>query len=195
MKISAQDVKKLRDETSVSMMTCKKALIDAGGDMAKAKQILRQQGQKVAEKKLVRETSQGIIASYVHNNLKVGALVELHCETDFVAKNKEFQKLGQELALQVVGFSPLYVSPDYIPTKDLKKQEELYREEFGDQKLAGDKLEKAVQSKLEKFKKENSLLSQPYFREGSKTIEDLVNASIAKLGENIQIKRFERYQI
>ncbi len=195
MKTSAQDVKKLREETGISIMMCKNALIKTNGDFKEAKKHLREQGEKIAAKKLVRETQQGIIASYIHNNLKIGAMIEIHCETDFVAKNEEFQNLCKELAIQVAGYNPLYISPDYIAKADLKKQEMLYRDEFGGRKLTGEKLEKAVQSKLEKFKKENSLLSQPYFKDEKKTIEDLIKIAIARLGENIQIKRFARYQI
>jgi elongation factor Ts len=195
MKISAQDVKKLREETGISIMMCKKALIETNGNLKEAKRHLRKQGEKIAAKKLVRETHQGIIASYIHNNLKIGAMIEVHCETDFVAKSKEFQQLCKELVIQIAGYSPLYISPDYITKADLEKQEILYRDEFSGRKLAGKKLEKAVQSKLEKFKKENSLLSQPYFKDEKKTVEDLIKITIARLGENIQIKRFTRYQI
>ena len=195
MQVSANDVKKLRDQIGVSMMACKKALLEANGDIEEAKKLLRKQGQKVVEKKLIRETNQGIIVSYVHGNSKLGAMVEVHCETDFVAKNKEFQQLCKDLALQIVGYNPLYVSPDYISEVDLKKQEKLYNEEFTGQKLTGDILKKAVASKLEKFKKENALLSQPYFRDEKKTVEDVIAGAITKLGENIQVKQFVRYQI
>ncbi len=195
MKTSAQDVKKLRGETGVSIMMCKNALMKTDGDFKEAKKYLRKQGEKIAAKKLIRETHQGIITSYIHNNLKIGSMIEVHCETDFVAKNKEFQNLCRELAIQIAGYNPLYISPDYIAENDLKKQEMLYRDEFSERKLTGETLEKAVQSKLEKFKKENSLLSQPYFKDEKKTVEDLIKISIARLGENIQIKRFARYQI
>ncbi|MFA6436726.1 MAG: translation elongation factor Ts [Candidatus Paceibacterota bacterium] len=195
MNISAQDVKKLREETGVSMMACKKALTDAKGDFKKAKEILRGQGEKVAEKKLTRETNQGIIHAYIHGNQKIGAIVEVHCETDFVAKNTEFKEFCKELTLQITGYNPIYLSPDYIPEEDLKKQEKLFREEFIGQKLQGERLEKAITSKIDKFKKENSLLSQSYFRDESKTIDQLLKEIIARLGENIQITRFTRYQI
>jgi elongation factor Ts len=195
MNISAQDVKKLREETGVSMMACKKALTDAKGDFQKAKEILRGQGEKVAEKKLTRQTNQGIIHAYIHGNQKVGALVEVHCETDFVAKNAEFKEFCKELTLQIAGYNPTYLSPDYISEEDLKKQEKLFREEFVGQKLQGERLEKSLISKLDKFKKESSLLSQSYFRDESKTIDQLLKEIIARLGENIQITRFTRYQI
>jgi len=195
MKTSAQDVKKLREETGISIMMCKNALLKTDGDFKEAKKYLREQGEKIAAKKLIRETHQGIIASYIHNNLKIGAMIEVHCETDFVAKNEEFQNLCKELAIQVAGYNPSYVSSDYIAESDLKKQEMLYRDEFSGRKLTKERIEKAVQSKLEKFKKENSLLSQPYFKDEKKTIEDLIKIAIARLGENIQVKRFVRYQI
>jgi elongation factor Ts len=195
MNISASDVKKLREETGVSMMTCKKALEEAKGNFDEAKKILRGQGEKVAEKKLARSTNQGLVYAYVHNNQKIGAMVEVHCETDFVAKNEEFKELCKELALQVAGYSPIYVSSEYIPEEDLKKQEKLFREEFGGQEIKGERLEKAVTSKLDKFKKENSLLSQAYFRDESKTVDKLIKETVARLGENIQIERFTRYQI
>jgi len=195
MQILAKDVKKLRDQTGISMMACKKALTEANGNIDEAKKLLKKQGEKLAEKKLSRDTQQGVVSSYIHNNSRVGAIIEVHCETDFVAKNKEFQKLCQELAIQVTGFSPLYISTKDIPEEDIKRQKELYKKEFSSQNLNGDRLEKAIESKLEKFKKENSLLSQPYFRDEKKTVEELIHASIAKLGENIQVKRFTRYQI
>jgi elongation factor Ts len=195
MKISAQQVKQLREATGVSMMACKKALAEAEGDQAKAKHLLRKKGQKVAEKKLIRTTNQGNITSYIHNNGKIGALVEVHCETDFVAKNKDFKKLCGEIALQVVGYDPLYVSPDYIPEEDLKEKEKVFKEELIAQGLKEAILKKALVSKLNKFKEERSLLSQPYFRNDKKTVNDIIQEAIAKLGENIQVQRFTRYQI
>ncbi len=195
MQISAQQVKQLREITGISMMACKKALIEAEGDIAKAQKILKKQGAKVAAAKLLRETHQGLIASYIHNNQKIGVLVEVHCETDFVAKSDEFQKLCHELAVQIAGYSPLYVSPDYIPQEELEKQEKLFRQDYESQGLTSERLEKAVKSRLEKFKKENSLLSQPYFRDESKTIKDIIQEAITKTGENIQVKRFTRYQL
>ena len=195
MAISAQEVKKLRDITGVSIMACKKALTEANGDIDEAQRILRKQGQKVAEKKLTRETNQGLVVSYIHNNNRLGSLVEVHCETDFVAKNSDFQKLCKEIAIQVTGYNPLYISADYIPKEDLEKKEKLFREDYSSQGLEGERLEKAVKSHLEKFKEENSLLSQPYFRDTKRTVEDLIQETIAKVGENIQVKRFVRYQI
>lgn len=195
MKINAEQVKQLRETTGVSIMACKKALAEASGDLDKAKQILKKQGEKVADKKVARVTSQGLIECYVHSNGKIGAMVEVHCETDFVARNKDFKNLCKELALQIAGYAPTYVSPDYIPEEDLKKQKKMYEEDFSTQGLDKERLVKAVEAKLEKFKKENALLSQPYFRDEQKTIEDLIRQTIAKLGENIQVKRFTRYQI
>jgi len=195
MEISAKEVKKLREETGVSMMVCKKALIEAKGNVEEAKKILKKQGEKVAEVKLARVTHQGKIEAYIHNNAKVGALVEVHCETDFVAKNADFQQLCRELALQIAGYNPLYISPDYIPEEDLKKQRKLFEDDYKSQGLQGERLKKAIAGRLEKFTKENSLLSQPYFRDESKTVEGVVKEMIARLGENIQIKNFTRYQI
>jgi elongation factor Ts len=195
MDIPAKDVKQLREETGISMMACKNALIEAGGDFEKAKKCLRTQGEKVAEKKLARNTNQGIVASYIHGDNKIGALVELHCETDFVAKNEDFKKLAKELAIQVVGYNPLYVSEDYVPEEDINEKTKLFKEEFKGQKIEGDRLEKALTSKIDKFKRDNALLSQKYFREESKTIDQFIKETVAKLGENIQIKSFTRYQI
>ena len=195
MNISAKEVKQLREQTGISMMACKKALIDANGDFEEAKKGLRIQGEKVAEKKLARNTNQGIIASYIHGDNKTGALVELHCETDFVGKNEDFKKLAKELAIQVVGYNPLYISQDYVPEEDIKEKTKLFKEELKGQKVEGDRLEKALSSKLEKFKRESALLSQKYFRDQSKTIDQLIKEMVAKLGENIQIKHFDRYQI
>jgi len=195
MEISAKEVKQLREETGVSMMACKKALIEAKGNIEEAKKILKRQGVKVAETKVARVTHQGRIEAYIHSNSKIGTLIEVHCETDFVAKNTDFQKLCKELALQIVGYNPLYISPDYIPAEDLKKQQKLFEDDYKSQGLTGERLKKAVEGRLEKFTQENSLLSQPYFRDTSKTVQDMVTETIARLGENIQVKNFTRYQI
>ena len=194
-KIDLRLVKQLRQKTGVSVMACREALIEAHGNLKKAEEILRKQGKEFAQKKVERETHQGLIDAYIHTNGKIGALIEVHCETDFVAKTKEFKTLCHELALQVAGYNPSYISPEYIPREDLEKQKKVIEQEFKLRGLTGQRLKKATESKLEKFKKENSLLKQPYFRNEQITVEDLINQAIAKLGENIRVKRFVRYEI
>lgn len=193
--ITAQQVKQLRDRTGVSMMACKEALVSSDGDIEKAIQLLKKRGQTAALKKGERSTKEGIIAAYVHSNHKLGALVELHCETDFVARNTEFQELGRQLAIQVVGFDPQYISLDEAPEEEKNKlKKEIDQELKLDNK--GDEIkEKAVQSKLEKIMRERSLLTQPYYKDQEKTVEELIKEKIVKLGENIKVARFVRFSL
>jgi len=193
--IKASDVKKLRDQTGAPMMKAKEALKEASGDVAKAVEILRKKGAEVAAEKASREASEGIIASYIHNNNKVGVMVELNCETDFVARNEEFQQLGKDIAMQIAAMNPLVVSPDDIDENILEKEKEVYLEQLKDEKKPEDIKAKIVEGKLKKFAEENSLLKQPFIKDEKRTIETLITDLVGKLKENIQVNRFVRYQI
>jgi elongation factor Ts len=192
---SVEELKQLRDETGVSISECKKALDQSGGDVEKAKEILRKSGQDLAGKKSSREANQGIIESYVHANRKVGVLLDLRTETDFVAKSDEFKDLAHEICLQIAAMSPWYVKEEDIPEEISKKEEEIYKEQLKDSDKPAEILENVIKGKIEKRKKEISLLSQPWVKDTSKTIKNLIEEKIAKIGENIVVEKFIRYEI
>ncbi len=188
-------IKQLREETGVSLGQCKKAIEEAGGDLEKAKEILRKWGEDLAGKKSSRSTNEGIIESYIHANGKIGVLVVLKCETDFVARNPEFKELAHNLALHIAAAAPEYLSEEDIPEEVIEKEKNLYREQFKNSGKPEEIIEKIIQGKLETFKKEKVLLNQPYIKDDSKTIRELLNQYISKLGENITIEKFVRLEI
>ncbi len=195
MAISAQMVKALRDKTGAGMMDCKKALVECEGDEEKAVAWLRQKGLSKAAKKAGRSTSEGLIGSYIHSNGKIGVMVELQCETDFVARNEKFQEVAKDLAMQIAATSPLCVSPDELPQENLEKEKAIYRE----QALAEGKpekiVDKIVEGRVQKYYKEVCLLEQVFIKDDKKVIKDLINDLIAVLGENIQVGRFVRFAL
>ncbi|MFN3301685.1 MAG: translation elongation factor Ts [Patescibacteria group bacterium] len=188
-------IKKLRERTGAGILDCQKALSETKGDLEKAEEILRKKGQKIVASKSQRETKAGIIGVYLHNNERVAALVELACETDFVAKNKEFKELAHDLAMQIVAMNPLYIKPEDIPQEILEKEKEIYREEMAKEKKPANILEKIIEGKLEKFYQTVCLLKQPFIKDQNIRIEDLIKTKIARLGENIQVKRFIRFEM
>lgn len=188
-------LKQLRAETGVSFAECKKALEESGGDLEKAKEVLRQRGQKIAELKSVREAGQGIIEVYLHPNRKIGVMVDLRCESDFVARSQEFQQLAHEIALQIAAMEPLYVKPEDIPEEFIAGERKIYQEQFAGSGKPQKLIDEIVEGKLKKYKEEVSLLSQPWIRDETKTIQDLIREYIAKIGENIVVKRFMRFEI
>ena len=193
MAVQASDVKKLRQATGAGMMDCKKALDEAAGDVDKAVEVLRKRGIAKAAKKVARETTEGLVGSYVHGNGKVATLVELNCESDFVARNEEFQQLLKDLCMQVAAAAPLAVTPDELPQDVVEKEKEIYRSE-----MAGKPdhvIDKIIEGKLRKFYEEKCLLEQPFIKDDKKKIKDLLTETIAKLGENIQVHRFARFQV
>lgn len=192
MGVSAEEVRKLRDRTGVPLMDCKRALVETDGDMDKAVQVLREKGKAKARKKSGRETGEGVIGSYVHNNDKLGVLAEVACETDFVARSDEFQELVKELCMQIAAMGPLAVSKEDLPEEELEKERQIYREQFKDK--PDEVVDRIVEGKMEKYYEEVCLLDQPYIRDDSKTIRELVNEAIAKLGENIEVCRFVRME-
>lgn len=188
-------LKQLRKETSVSMSDCEKALKEAGGDIDKAKEILRKWGKDIALKKGSRETKQGIIDVYLHPNRKVGVMLQIHCETDFVAKSEEFKKLAHEISLQIAAMSPLFLKEEDIPVEFLDGEKKIYQEQLKNSGKPQKIVDQIIEGKLKKYKEEVSLLSQVWIKDENKTIKDLINESIAKIGENMAIKKFVRYEI
>jgi elongation factor Ts len=195
MAITAQQVKELRDMTGAAMMACKKALVEAGGDMEKARTLLREKGLAKALTKATRETAEGIVEAYVHGIGRIGVLVQLACETDFVARSEEFRELARELAMQVAAMSPVAVRPEDLPEDMVEAEREVQRQQVSDK--PANIQERIIEGKMAKFYAEACLLKQPYIRDesGSRTVEELVKEKIAKLGENIEVKRFVRLEV
>jgi len=193
--ISADQVKQLRDKTGASMMECKKALEEGGGDEKKAFEILRQRGKDVALKKSSREVKQGIIDSYIHGTGKVGVLLELNCETDFVSRNKEFQQLAHDIAMHIAGMNPQYLNIEDIPEEVINTEKKIYQKQFSDSGKPQKVLDKIIEGKINKYSEEISLLTQPFVKNPDITVKQLIEEKVAKLGENIQVGKFERYEI
>jgi len=193
--VSIDQLKQLREETGISMIECKKALEEAGGDIERAKEILREKGKEMVKGKEGRKTATGIVASYIHPGSRIGVLLELHCETDFVAKSEEFKKLAHEICLQIAAMRPLFVKSEDIPEEFLDGERKIYQKQFEDSGKPQKIIDQIIEGKLEKYKKEISLLAQPWVKDESKTIKDLIDEYIAKLGEKIEIAKFTRYEI
>ena len=193
--ITIQLLKQLREETDVSVTECKKALEESKGDIKLAKEILRKWGKDLAGKKSEREVKQGIIESYIHPNKKVGAMVKILCETDFVAKLEQFQQLAHEICLQIAASKPLFLKEEDIPEDFLDGEKKIYQEQFKDSGKPQKIIDGIIEGKLKKYKKEVSLLSQPWIKDETKTVKDLIDEYIAKIGENIVVEEFRRYEI
>ncbi|HOX08641.1 MAG TPA: translation elongation factor Ts [Planctomycetota bacterium] len=197
MVVEANLVKELRDETGLPMMKCKAALAQAGGDKDKAKEILRKQGMETAVSKASRTTKEGAIGAYVHFNNRVAVMVELGCESDFVARNEEFKALLKELTMHIAFADPVAVSREQVPAELVAKEQEIYRAQVAEQSKGkpAEIIEKIVTGKLDKFFAEKCLLDQPYYKDDKKKVGDLVKELIAKLGENIVVRRFCRMEV
>jgi len=195
MKITSELVKDLRDRTGVGMMDCKKALVETGGDVEKAIKFLREKGHSAAAKRVGRETREGSVISYIHPGAKLGVLVEVDCETDFVARTDDFQELGKNIAMQVAASSPLTVKREELPEDVVEREREIFRKQALSSGKPENVVDKFVEGKLEKFYHEVCLLEQPFVKNDKETVEDLLKATIAKLGENIVVKRFARFQL
>ena len=193
--ITAQMVKELRERTGAGFLDCKKALEEANGNMEEAILILRKKGLAKAEKKVGRQTAEGLIGSYVHAGGKIGVLVEVNCESDFVARTEDFQTLVKEIAMQIAAMNPKYISPEDVPPEVLEREKEILREQVIKTGKSGPVVEKIVEGKLKKFFEENCLLDQPYIRDPNLTVRELIAQAIAKLGENIRVRRFVRFQL
>jgi elongation factor Ts len=188
-------VKKLREQTGVGILECKKAIAEADNDYEKAAELLRKKGFEKAKAKASRATNQGAVGSYIHTNGRIGVLLELGCETDFVAKNQDFLALQKDLAMQIAAMSPRFISEKDIPDEVLEKEKEIYREQMKNSGKPDNIIDKIVEGKLKKFYNEACLIHQAFFKEDKKTIQDLIAEKIHKLGENIVVKRFVRYEV
>ncbi len=195
MSITATMVKELRDETGAGMMDCKKALSKADGDMEKARKILREDGIAKAEKKTDRATSAGRVDSYIHMGGRIGVLVQVNCETDFVASNDEFIKLCKELAMQIAASNPDFVSRDEVPADVVEKEKEILRNMTLKEGKPEKIVDKIVEGRIEKFFEGICLMEQPYIRDDKMKVRDLVTQAVAKIGENIKVSRFARFSL
>ncbi len=188
-------IKQLREETGVSINECKKAIEESKGDITKAKEILRKWGKTLAGKKQEREVKTGLIESYIHPNKKVGVILDIRCETDFVAKNEEFKNLAHELCLQIAALKPNFVKEEEIPEENLIEERKIYEEQLKDSGKPKQIIDQIIEGKLAKYKTEACLYNQPWIKDETKTIKDLVDEYIAKIGENVLVKKFTRYEI
>ena len=197
MAFTAQQVKELRDRTGAGVMDCKEALQASQGDLDAAVEYLRKKGIAGAANRAHRDVREGVIGTYVHAGSKLGVLIEVDCETDFVARTDDFQGLVKDLAMQVAAANPAYVSREDVPATVLEKEREIYREQMADQKKPAQVLDKIIEGKLEKFYTETCLLEQPFIKDssGKTKMKDLVDQATAKLGERVLVKRFARFQV
>ncbi|MFO7684602.1 MAG: translation elongation factor Ts [Desulfobacterales bacterium] len=193
--ISADLVRQLREKTGAGIMDCKKALAENTGDMEKAVAYLRKKGLATAAKRAGRAMSEGTIQSYIHMGAKLGVMVEVGCETDFVAKNDDFQEFARNIAMHIAASNPIGIRPEEIPREIIDKEMEIYKAQAKETGKPENILEKIALGKLQKFLKDNCLMDQPYVRNPEVTVADLLNELIAKIGENITVKRFVRFQV
>jgi len=193
--ITAAAVKDLRDKTGAGMMDCKNALVESNGDEEKASALLRKKGIASASKKASRAVNEGRIEAYIHPGSKIGVLVEINCETDFVAKTDDFSTFSRDVAMQIAASSPSFVKRDDVDKKTIDHELEIYRDQAKNQGKPENIIEKIVTGKLDKFYSEICLMEQPFVKDPDKTIENLVTETITKLGENISIRRFSRFKI
>ena len=195
MTISSDAVKELRHRSGAGVMDCKKALQEAAGDLEKALEIIRKRGKEIAAKKAVREAADGLVFAYIHPPGKVGTIIEINCETDFVAKNEKFQNLAKDVAMHITAMQPVYISRDDVPELERAKQKEIFAEQARNEKKPEKIIDKIVEGKLERFYAERCLLEQNFIKEPEKTIKSLIEENIATLGENIVLRRFTRFAV
>ena len=191
--LSAGEVKKLREQTGAGMMEAKKALLEAGGDVPKAIEVLRKKGMMKAQAKAERSTKQGIVESYIHGEGRIGVLLEVNCETDFVARNQDFRNLVHDLVLHVAASAPLFISRTDVPAAVVEKEKEIYSAAAVAEGKVGNIVEKIVAGRVEKFFEEVCLLEQPFVKDPDISVQDLITQKVAVIGENIQVRRFTRY--
>ncbi len=195
MAISASMVKELREITGAGMMDCKKALIETNGNMEKAVEYLREKGLSQAAKKAGRIASEGLVSSYIHMGGRIGVLVEVNCETDFVAKTEKFQEFVKNIAMQITAAKPEYVRKEEVPQEIIEKEKAILRAQALNEGKPEKIVDKMVEGRIEKYYKEICLLEQPYIKDGDKSVGTLLNETIAEIGENINIRRFVRYEL
>jgi elongation factor Ts len=195
MSVSAADVKKLREMTGAGMMDCKNALADAGGDFDKAVDYLRTKGLAKAAKKAGRETSEGIVYSYIHPGNRIGVLVEVNCETDFVARNETFRALVHDLAMHIAASNPRWVSREEVTESDIEHEKQIYRDQMVESGKPENIIEKIVEGKMDKFYSESCLMEQGFIKDPDTTVSELLQSKIAEIGENMKVSRFARFEI
>lgn len=193
--ISSDQVKLLRDKTGAGMMDCKKALSEASGDLEKAVDILRKKGAATAEKRADRAANQGVVEAYIHAGGRIGSIVEINCETDFVAKTDDFRTLARDVAMQIAAMNPLYVQREEVPREVVDHEMEIYRTQARNEKKPENIVDKIAAGKLEKFYQDVCLVEQSYIKDAGKTIRDLVLEITAKTGEKVTIRRFKRFHL
>ncbi|AQS59359.1 translation elongation factor Ts [Desulforamulus ferrireducens] len=193
--ISASMVKELRERTGAGMMDCKKALAEVGGDMEKAIEFLREKGLAAAAKKAGRIAAEGIVEAYIHGGGRIGVLVEINCETDFVAKNADFRALAKDIAMQIAATKPEYVRREEVPAEAIEKEREILRAQALNEGKPEKIVDKMVEGRIEKYFKEVCLLEQPFVKDPDKTVQHVINEIIAKIGEKIDVRRFTRYEM
>ncbi|HMU85242.1 MAG TPA: translation elongation factor Ts [Leptospiraceae bacterium] len=192
--VKSDDIKKLREMTGAGMMDCKSALAENAGDIEKASEALRKKGLAKAAKRMDRDTGSGRVFSYIHGEGKIGVLLQLNCETDFVAKNEEFEQLGKDLCMQVAAASPLAIKAEDLDPKIIEKETEVYREQLIQEKKKPEQIEKILPGKIKKFQQDVCLLDQFFIKDNKQTVAELIKSFIGKFGENITISRFTRYE-
>jgi len=195
MSVSMEKIKKLREETSAKLIDCKKALEEAGGNIDEARKILRKKGAKIAHKKSGEKTGQGTIASYVHHNGNMGVLVEVHCQSDFVARTDEFQTFAKDIAMHIAAFNPQWISPEEVPSPVIEEEKDILRAQARQEGKPDKIIERIVEGRIKKFYSEKCLLSQPFLKDEKKTVKEHLEELIAKVGENVRIHRFTRYEL
>jgi elongation factor Ts len=193
--ISAEMVRKLREETGAGMMDCKAALVEAKGDMEKSRELLRKKGLAAAAKRAGRATSEGVVGTYIHPGAKIGVLVEVNCETDFVAKTPDFQSLVKDVAMHIAAANPLYVSKEEVPGQVLEKEREIYKAQAAQAGKPAPVQDKIAEGKLKQYLSEVCLLEQPFIRDGDKTVGQLIQEKIGLIKENIVVRRFARFKV
>jgi elongation factor Ts len=193
--VSAQQVKELRDRTGAGFTACREALVEGGGDVDRAIDILRKKGQAAAAKKAQRATSEGLVSSYIHAGGKIGVLIEMNCESDFVARTDEFQRLCHDVAMHIAALDPRFLRREEVTQETLDREKEIYKEQAKATGKPEAVVEKIVTGKMEKFYEENCLYEQHYIKDEAMTIKELIDHTIAKIGENIAIRRFARFKV
>lgn len=195
MGVTASAVQDLRQRTGAGMMDCKKALVENGGDIDKAIEFLRKKGLSAAEKKASRDAKEGSVVSYIHGGGRIGVLIEINCETDFVARNEQFQSFAKDVAMHVAATNPRFLKREDVTPSVLDKEKDIMREQLKEQGKPEKMIDKILEGKMNKFYEENCLLEQPYVKDTDKTVTDFVKENISKLGENIVVSRFVRFEL
>ena len=195
MASTIEKIKQLREETDAGMMDVKRALEESGGDLEGARRVLKVRGQAIAAKKSARETHEGLIEAYIHFNGRVGVLVEVNCETDFVARTPEFREFARNVALHVASMNPITVSPEDIPEEVLAEERAIAEKQASEMGKPENITQRIVEGRMDKFVKEKALLTQPYVKEPDKTVGDLLQETIQRVGENVVVRRFVRYEL